>query len=236
MPIADFIEVYPGALSADACAELVRRFEASGQATPGRTAGGVDPALKDSRDLSISALPEWRDAAQELNNAVAAALVQYLRRYPHLLLATLGFQCPDGRGGMCHMQSDDLAALDDAELGDMLNASLRPGAINLQHYRADTGGYPSWHCEQVPLDPRAEFLHRTLLWTVYLNDDFSEGETEFLYQARKIEPRTGALLLAPTAFTHTHRGNRPRGGDKYIATSWVLFKRAEHLFQGASPA
>jgi hypothetical protein len=45
-------------------------------------------------------------------------------------------------------------------------------------------------------------------------------------------PRTGDLLIAPTAFTHTHRGNRPRGGDKFIATGWILFQRAEALYQG----
>ena len=69
-----------------------------------------------------------------------------------------------------------------------------------------------------------------MLWTLYLNDGFAEGETEFLYQGRKIVPRTGSLLVAPAAFTHTHRGNRPQGGDKYIATSWVLFRRAEALY------
>ena len=47
-------------------------------------------------------------------------------------------------------------------------------------------------------------------------------------------PRTGSLLIAPAAFTHTHRGNMPRGGDTYIATSWILFQRAEVLF-GAPP-
>ena len=73
-------------------------------------------------------------------------------------------------------------------------------------------------------------LHRVLLWTIYLNDDFAAGETEFLFQQRRITPRTGSLLLAPAGFTHTHRGNRPSGGNKYIATSWVLFQRAEQLY------
>ena len=68
------------------------------------------------------------------------------------------------------------------------------------------------------------------MWTLYLNDDFEAGETEFLFQRRKIVPRAGRLLIAPTAFTHTHRGNRPERGDKMIATSWVLFQRAEQLF------
>ena len=35
------------------------------------------------------------------------------------------------------------------------------------------------------------------------------------------------MLIAPTAFTHTHRGNMPKRGDKYIATSWILFQRSE---------
>ena len=98
--------------------------------------------------------------------------------------------------------------------------------------RNDSGGYPYWHCELFPRDATAQTLHRHLLWTIYLNDGFAEGETEFLHQQRKVAPRTGSLLIAPAAFTHTHRGNRPRGGDKYIATSWVLFQRAEKLYGG----
>ncbi len=41
------------------------------------------------------------------------------------------------------------------------------------------------------------------------DDDFDEGETEFLFQQRKVTPRIGNLLIAPTVFTLSHRGNRP---------------------------
>jgi hypothetical protein len=227
----DFIEEYPGILAPEACAALIARFEASGQATPGRSGSGVDATVKDSRDISISGRPEWRDVELELNRAMFGGLLAYARKYPQLLLSPMNYQYKDaGTGELRRMRAADLQGLDDDELGQILNASLRPGTINLQHYRDGVGGYPHWHCEIAPLDRQAEFLHRTLLWSIYLNDGFSEGETEFLYQQRKVVPRTGALLLAPTAFTHTHRGNRPLGGDKYIATSWVLFKRAEQLF------
>ena len=37
-------------------------------------------------------------------------------------------------------------------------------------------------------------------------------------------------VIAPAGFTHTHRGNVPTSGDKYIATSWILYQRAEALF------
>ena len=114
----------------------------------------------------------------------------------------------------------------------LIRKTLRPGTINLQKYLADQGGYPYWHCELYPKlgDATLETLHRTLLWTIYLNDGFVNGETEFFHQQRKIVPHTGALLIAPAAFTHTHRGNMPKSGNKYIATSWVLFQRAEVVY------
>lgn len=231
MESSDFIELIPNALSAEACAALVARFEASGQDQPGRVGAGVIPELKDSRDIQISGKPEWGDAEAALNEAMFAGLLAYVRRYPHALIAPLMLQLPDPAGGAPRrMQAADFEAMDDRTLGDIVRAVLRPGAINLQRYRAGRGGYPYWHCELYPKQADAETLHRTLLWTIYLNDGFGAGETEFLHQQRKIVPQAGALLIAPTAFTHTHRGNTPLAGDKYIATSWVLFQRAEVLF------
>lgn len=231
----DFIELFEDVLPAASCRQLVERFESSGKATPGRVGSGVMPELKRSDDIQISGQEAWRDAEQQLNQAVFAGLLKYLRRYRYALIAPLMLEIedPSGDGSRKRLAEEDFDRLDDARLSAIAGAVLRPGAINLQRYRADAGGYPYWHCELYPRDPSAETLHRTLLWTIYLNDDFAEGETEFLYQQRRIAPRTGSLLIAPTAFTHTHRGNMPRGGDKYIATSWVLFQRAETLFAGA---
>jgi hypothetical protein len=232
MDTPDFIEVFPDALAPDACAALVARFEASGQAQPGLTVAGHNPAHKDSSDLTITGRPEWADADAMLNRAMFGGLLRYLRKYPQVLLSTFAMQDRDGPEAdapLRLMRPDDFARYDDRTLTDLARNVLRPGIINLQYYQADRGGYPAWHCEIALADPRAEFLHRALLWTIYLNEDFEEGETEFLFQGRKIRPRTGSLLIAPTAFTHTHRGNRPIGGDKYIATSWVLFKRYEHF-------
>jgi len=228
----DFIEIYPDALDRAYCALLIERFSASGDTRPGRVGGGVMPALKDSLDLTISGRPEWRDAEGALNAAVFKCVLAYLRRYPHTLIAPLLLETPDAAGTRHRLTAERLAAMDDAALTPIVQTVLRPGAINLQRYTGGRGGYPYWHCELYPRDPGGETLHRHLLWTVYLNDGFGEGETEFLYQQRKIAPCTGSLLIAPAAFTHTHRGNRPQGSDKFIATSWVLFQRAEQLFGG----
>jgi hypothetical protein len=231
MSIPDFIEIYPEVVSPPDCAALVAQFERSGQDQPGRVGAGVLPELKDSRDIGISGKPEWRQAENALNAAMFQGLLAYVRKYRYALLAPLMLQTADpATGAPRRLGEGDFDAMDDATLAGIVQGVLRPGAINLQRYRADRGGYPYWHCELFPKDASGETLHRTLLWTLYLNDGFAGGETEFLYQQRKIVPRTGTLLIAPTAFTHTHRGNMPRGADKYIATSWILFQRAEVLF------
>lgn len=226
----DFIEIYDGALDPDWCAQVVRRFASSGDAVPGRVGSGVFPELKDSLDLDLAARAGWDDVVGTLNTAVMRALCRYARAYPHVLIAPLMLETHDAAGRRHRLTAERLQAMDDAQLAPLLMHVFRPGAINLQRYTADRGGYPYWHCELMPRDAGAETLHRHLLWTAYLNDDFEDGGTEFLYQRRTITPRTGTLLLAPAAFTHTHRGNRPRGGDKVIATSWILFQRAEALF------
>lgn len=226
----DFIETFAAALPADTCADIVSRMRASADLQPGRVGGGVHPELKHSRDLTLAGRADWAEVAQALDVAVYAGLLAYLRRYPQALLSPLMLQQPGDDGVRRRLDAADVAAMDDQALGALALACLRPGAINLQWYRAGEGGYPYWHCELHPKDADAETLHRHLLWTIYLNDDFSAGETEFLFQQRKVTPRTGNLLIAPTAFTHTHRGNRPQGGDKFIATSWILFQRAEILF------
>ena len=222
---ADFIEVTQAALEPAVCAAIVGRMRASDALQPGQVGSGVFPELKNSRDISLAGRADWADVEQALKGLLA-----YLRKYPQALIAPLMLQQPGANGALRRLEAGDIAAMDDRALGQLAMACLRPGAINLQWYAAGAGGYPYWHCELYPRDPRAETLHRHLLWTIYLNDGFEAGETEFMFQGRKVAPRTGDLLIAPTAFTHTHRGNRPEGGDKFIATSWILFQRAEQLF------
>jgi hypothetical protein len=228
--IPDFIEVYDGLLDAAWCERVCRRFDAANH-VEGRVGGGVYPEMKRSRDVEISGRAEWNDVSGPLMGAVLKALMAYLRTYPYTIVAPLMLEHRPADGSAARrLAAGDVSAMDDGSLLALVQQLLRPGSINLQRYTAGEGGYPYWHCELYPRDANADTLHRTLLWTVYLNDGFEEGETEFLYQRRKVVPRTGSVLVAPTAFTHTHRGNRPVGGDKYIATSWILFNRAEAIF------
>jgi len=56
---------------------------------------------------------------------------------------------------------------------------------------------------------------------LYLNDVEEGGETEFLYQKMRVKPTKGTILIWPADWTHTHRGNPPLSGDKYIYTGWM---------------
>src|SRR5690606_10060591 len=131
---------------------------------------------------------DWRDVEQQLNLAVLAGLKRYLRRYPFSLIAPLMLQQPDAGGQLRRLRYDDVAAMDDAALMQLIMAVFVPGRINLQRYPAGEGGYPYWHCELFPKATDAETLHRHVLWTLYLNDGFGEGETEFFHQRRRIVP------------------------------------------------
>lgn len=81
------------------------------------------------------------------------------------------------------------------------------------------GGYHVWHGEQ----GNGDQANRGLVYMLYLNTLASEanGETEFLYQQRRINPVENTMVLWPAGFTHAHRGN-PVYGDhtKYIVTGW----------------
>lgn len=231
----DFIEVLDGALDASFCADVIARFNASSDAVRGATGGGVDTRLKDSWDITLADRPQWKDVEDRLNAAMLRGVMAYVRKYAYAVLAPMTLRVPDPQSGeLVLLDPAMVAALPDNRLQALVRKCFRPGTINLQKYHADEGGYPYWHCELFPKADNGETLHRVLLWSVYLNENFDAGETEFHYQQRKIAPRTGSLLIAPAGFTHTHRGNMPNGGDKYIATSWVLFQRAEQLYvQGA---
>lgn len=232
--MTDFIEMIDRAVDPRDCETIISHFERSPHLRVGEVGSGVDISLKNSIDLTITDHAEWADVERMLNSAMLKSLRAYVRRYPQLLVSSLAVRLPGIDGEATDVLSAaDVLRLDDASLSALLTGAFRPGSVNLQRYLPHTGGYPYWHCEVYPRDKDCESLHRVLLWSVYLNDDFERGETEFLFQERLIKPCTGSMLIAPAGFTHTHRGNTPVGSAKYIATSWVLFRRAEQLFPQA---
>jgi len=107
-----------------------------------------------------------------------------------------------------------------ADQFDVLKSFSEHKSYTIKIQKTQPGqGYHMWHAECTCRDNS----NRLLTWAVYLNDDFEAGETEFLYQQYRYKPSKGDVIIFPAAYTHTHRGNPPIGGDKYIITGWVEF-------------
>jgi len=229
----DFIGVYDGALSAGQCDAIRARFDASDKMARGRTGNGVDVSKKDSYDLTINGLAEWDDVGAILTQTMARYLAQYMDRYRMLLIGALSPQVAHPETGEpVTLSLDNFSEFGTPNVVELMQSIYRVGHVNLQKYVQGSGGYHHWHSEIYPQNASCETLHRVLLWQFYLNDVEDGGETEFLYQSRKVEARKGRLVIAPAGFTHTHKGHVARSADKYIATSWILYQRAETLFGG----
>ena len=80
-------------------------------------------------------------------------------------------------------------------------------------------GYHVWHCENEHMYRASN--PRVLAVMMYLNDVNDGGETEFIFQHKRFKPKKGRVLLWPSGFTHTHRGNPPLTEEKYIITGWL---------------
>ena len=115
-------------------------------------------------------------------------------------------------------------------LGMKLPIPFEFEGCQIQKYsHKDSGGYYKFHYEQAG-GISENVTRRVLVWMVYLNDvPVGEGETEFLYQGLRVQPKKGDLVVWPAAFTHTHRGNPVYTTDKYIATGWILWPRPEFV-------
>ena len=87
--------------------------------------------------------------------------------------------------------------------------------------RTDVGQYYHWHID----GGSHEFSYRQLVAIFYLNgvEENKGGTTDFIHQDVKVIPETGKLILFPPFWTHKHRGAEVLSGQKYIATTWVVF-------------
>ena len=102
----------------------------------------------------------------------------------------------------------------------VLGASSRHSIFEIKVQKTKpTEGYHVWHHEKDAFRTR----NRLMAFILYLNDVDEGGETEFLFQKFRMKPKRNRLVLWPAGYTHTHRGNPPLSGEKYIATGWVEF-------------
>ena len=220
-PNQDFILTIDGAIPAGTCDQLVELFGQSGSKQQGLVGHGVNEQMKSSLDLMGQ---HWPGMERSLSQLVLEWILRYIRVYPQLLLGTAA-------PSIINQETGDALVLEEHHIKTLSREHLQITfdqvfvieEIQIQHYRKEQGHYRKWHSENHPGgEPSA--LRRVLFFILYLNTVSEGGETDFRHQHLRIRPKKGRLVIAPCAFTHTHRGNVPQSGDKFIATSWVSFR------------
>src|SRR5262245_42327512 len=130
--MSDFIEVYPGVLPAQTCAQIVDLFGTSGQAQRGQTGSGVDTKLKDSYDITITGRPEWEPVENLLCSVAFIGLKEYVRKYPFVMMGALALRLPDPATGEVRLINvDNVGNLADEQLCQLISQVFRFSRINL---------------------------------------------------------------------------------------------------------
>ncbi len=201
---SDFIGVWPGLMPKSVCKKFVDVFEQCYQRDSiiDEPIGEIDDienpldeeAFLDGRDqFAEGAL--GRDDKALLLNYVSHKLSYECNQYLQACLQHYVMQFPQLK--TVKMISTDIKM-----------QKTRPGG-GYHHFHYESS---NWQCGQ-----------RELTWIIYLNDvPDGEGETEFLYQRRRIKPTAGTVVVWPAGMTHVHKGNTVLTQDKYILTGWYI--------------
>lgn len=67
-------------------------------------------------------------------------------------------------------------------------------------------------------------IGRCISAVLYLNDNFDNGELEFVNFGVKIKPQSGMLVLFPSNFVYSHIAHPVSNGCKYALVTWIRDK------------
>lgn len=192
----DFIAVYRGVYPDGYCQHLISEFERLKSVGAGVNRQQGEGAFKHCKDDTQLNLNFGVYTAADFNGAPAVGMFfNGLQR------------CYDA-------YTEQYSMLKDGKIS----------ALDMKMQRTDPGGgYHLWHSEQ----GNGTFATRVLVYMLYLNTLAKEeaGETEFLYQKRRLTPEENTMIIWPATFTHAHRGNTVFGErSKYIVTGWFYYE------------
>lgn len=196
MKSEDFIEVIDGVVSNDICKQTITAFEKVVELGYAYTRQEQDNTKKlEKEDTSINFFELMLSAID------SSTIVTLSNSYNQLLSNYV----EKYEAGMFGNTTPEDALYPISQTGVKLQKTM------------PTEGYHVWHCENSAIASKG----RAVAWILYLNDIEEGGETEFLYLSKRIKPKTGRLVIWPAGWTHTHRGNPPLEGEKYIITGWM---------------
>ncbi|KZR60612.1 2OG-Fe(II) oxygenase [Prochlorococcus sp. MIT 1303] len=89
------------------------------------------------------------------------------------------------------------------------------GAFNIQRYEKGQ------HFKKIHTERSLRNMERELVFMTYLNSVKEGGSTCFSHYELEVQPKKGLTLIWPAHWTHAHKGNIVKEGQKYIITGWM---------------
>ena len=89
------------------------------------------------------------------------------------------------------------------------------GGFKIVEYREGEGCSPHYDGYE------SDGLMKIASVVVYLNDDFSAGETVFTKQKMSVKPAPGKVVFFPSGPTHPHYVEKTENGTRYALLTWM---------------
>ena len=175
-----FIWVYDNVIPNNKCREIINRFEADNRQHQGMTAGGVQKNVKNSLDLFVTDLNDWKDVDDLFKDLIQHLIIQYsthLKNSSNLISFTENKQIP---------------------IAPALTSNVRDVGYQIQKTNPNDGYV--WHSDYE--------IGRILTFILYLNT-VEEGWTQF-YNGDQVSPQAGRCVMFPATWTYYHQGYPPK--------------------------
>lgn len=163
----------------------------------GTTLGGINPAVKVSKDWHLGSLDQESDLEKELDFRISEELKRCISIYRD---SFMHLQLPQNSGGFI--------------VGDT--------AYQVQLYREKSGFY-SEHIDGAPWVEK----RRVLSGIIYLNTVENGGGTQFPLQNVTIDAVAGRVALFPAHWLYPHSGLMPLSSDKWIISTFFFGAECE---------
>ena len=206
-----FILEIPGAISKDICEDIIKRFDSDNRKRIGEVVMNgnpiVMPEIKNSRELVITPLAEWKDIDTHVSNSIKKHISDYRKFLKY------GFPYDDEK---------------QHPIFHILDMSRKTYDRYLQIQNTPCGGAYNWHADSrfkqnIEENTLAEVGFINCI--IYLNTlDYNEGGcTEFI-NGKKIKPEVGKMVFWPTNWIFVHRGEEVKcERGKYAIVTQILF-------------
>ena len=204
MKFTDAIVEYQTDLTPEFMAGVIERFESDERTLRGRTGAGIDQTWKQSQDLFISDLDDWKKEDSVFFESITDIIQQY-----HV-----------------HMNSISESYSLGTAIADLGYQLQRTRVDEYYHWHHDFNQtYYELNYINSCNTATKYATARVYTYIVYLNDriGIEDGRTQFKFgeEVISIEPRAGKCLMFPANVLYTHRGETLLTGEKYLMTGWV---------------